>query len=99
MNFNEVKETLMQKVIDSGVSKEEAENAVNKCMAAMAKGGVIGGAVAVALPFFLKNPAAPLAAIPMGIVGSVGGVAYQAAESPKCEEVRAAVNRWNLSRP
>ncbi len=56
MNFNEVKETLTQKVIDSGVKPEEAEHAVNRCMVAMAKGGVVGAATGVALPFFLRNP-------------------------------------------
>ena len=99
MNFKEVRETLKQKVIDSGVGPGEAEHAVNKCMTAMAKGGVVGGAAGVALPFLLRNAAAPVAGIGMGIVGAVAGVGYQAAESPDCEEVRAAVKHWNFDMP
>jgi hypothetical protein len=96
MDYHEVREAITQKIVESGVSQEEAEHAVRQCVIAMAKGGGVAGMAGMAFGFFMtKNLAA---ATVIGAAGIPAGGAFQLLKAPQCQEVRDAINFWNTAK-
>jgi len=86
---------LIEKIADTGISRQEAEFAARRCAMAMLKGGAVGYTAAGAWAYFLAMN--PLAAAGYLAGASVAGAGYQLATSPQCAEVRQAISFWNTA--
>ena len=83
-------ETLLSFLTDNGISRAEAEVAVQKCARAMALSGAKGYLAGGIVGFFMGGASAP----GMAMLGGGVGAAYGLATSPSCGEVRNALSYW-----
>jgi hypothetical protein len=94
-------DVLLDQVMKTGISEEEARLAVRRCAVTMAKQGALayvgGGAAQIALSYFVKmNPAT---AIPYAVGSVLLGAGHAVYSSPDCSDVRRAIVYWNQQTP
>jgi hypothetical protein len=89
-------EDLINFVVDSGLSRDEAEHAVRQCVFAMIRKGLAGYTAGGAAAYFMQMN--PSTAIPFLLVTTSVGAGYALAKAPQCSEVRGAVQFWNTAR-
>jgi hypothetical protein len=86
-------EELVSTIVDSGISRPEAEHAVRLCTFAMAKQGA-GAYTGSALLMYFMNMT-PASAIAYGTLAVGAGASHALLKSPDCQEVRKAVQFWS----
>ncbi len=89
-------EELVSTIVDSGVSRLEAEHAVRRCGFAMARQGAAVYTGSALLMYFMNTN--PVSAIGYGTVALGAGAGHALLKSPDCEEVRQAVQFWNFAK-
>lgn len=87
---------LIDMVVQSGVSRPEAEHAVRRCAFAMAKQGALVYTGSALLMYFMNTN--PASAIGYGTLSFGAGAAHALIKSPDCEDVRKAARFWSTAR-
>jgi hypothetical protein len=94
--MNSFYDELIDSIMATGISEEEARNAARRCAMAMGRHAAVGYAGGGALGFFLQmNPAT---ALPYLVGGLALGAGHGLAKAPQCAEVRQAIGFWNTAR-
>ena len=75
------------------ISEYEADHAIRRCIAAMAKNGIASYAGASAVAYFMNMT--PASAVGFGVTTFTLGAGYAVVNSPKCSEVRSTIHFWN----
>ena len=89
-------EDLISTIVESGISRPEAEHAVRRCGFAMVKqgyGALVGSALAM---YFMGMTMTPVA-FSYGTLAFTAGAGHALIKSPACEEVRQAVQFWSTA--
>ena len=86
-------EQLIQAIVQTGVSQDEARHAARRCALEMARQGFVGYLGSGALAYFLAMN--PVSAMSFLAGGAVLGAGHAFARSPQCSEVREAISFWS----
>jgi hypothetical protein len=82
---------LIQSIVETGLTEDEARIAARRCVLAMAKQGIAGYAGGGALAYFLAmSPGIAVGAMTLG-------AGHALAKSPQCSDVRQAIRFWNTA--
>lgn len=93
------KAELIQFMKELGISGNEAELAINKCLRRIALGGGVGYYAGSAVAIFLSvNTAGVALGLGTGIAvaGSALGSFHAMNKSQTCERVRSVIKEWNI---
>ena len=86
------KEELLDLLVKSGVSRQEAQPAVNRCLLQMGATAVASYGAGGLLVYFLAMN--PITAPGFVTVTTAAGGAYALGKSPQCQDVRRAIRFW-----